>query len=412
MKKALSGILALFFLVVCMGCAAADPDLTLRDTSVRSEPWTEAYTQILQEHSAGILAYRDYVAESTSLSDCRPVSLTDLTGDGVPELIFLDLLEDTEYGFMVGRLCIYTRDGSGVHCMLSLQPEIDSLLYSSVYLGTGGLLTICFSDCEMGWKMQFEPGPDGVYRSKTILCEQEDFSGEGPDDYYLNGKKISVKDYRSALQQIQSTQGTEIGSLQLEDGGVGFALTLEEALQALASGEIPQTPVNTGESGTTQGGSVTDGLLPELTFSMGQFPSGQKYAVYSAPSAKSWRGAKGKASITSGSEIFVGGEADGWLLIWYELDSGVNRVGYIDTKKISGDYTSGGILSLARSEMVLTADTVMTDDPINQANSIGKLKKGTKVICLAEFRGWIYVEAKVSGKTARGFISPSCLDLE
>jgi hypothetical protein len=40
------------------------------------------------------------------------------------------------------------------------------------------------------------------------------------------------------------------------------------------------------------------------------------------------------------------------------------------------------------------------------------LKKGTKVICLAEFRGWIYVEAKVSGKTARGFISPSCLDLE
>ena len=231
--------LVLALLLVFMGCAGADPDLTLQDTSVRADPWAEAYTQILQEKSAGIQAYRDYVAEVTSLSDCRPVSLTDLTGDGVPELIFLDLLQDTEYGFKVGRLWIYTRDKSGVHCMLSLQPEIDDLLYSGVYLGKKGLLTVCFNDCEMGWKMQFSPGRDGVYQAKTILCEQEDFSGEGPDSYYLNGKKISVKKYRSAVKKIQKSQGTEIGSLQVDDGGVGFAMTLEEALLELASGETP-----------------------------------------------------------------------------------------------------------------------------------------------------------------------------
>ena len=44
--------------------------------------------------------------------------------------------------------------------------------------------------------------------------------------------------------------------------------------------------------------------------------------------------------------------------------------------------------------------------------SISKLKKGATVTCLAEYRGWIYVEAKVSGKTARGFIPPSSLNLK
>ena len=81
MKKGLSGILALI-LLLCLSCAAADPDLTLRDTSVRPGPWAQAYAGILEEHSEGIRAYGEYIAEVTYLSDCRPVGLTDLTGDG------------------------------------------------------------------------------------------------------------------------------------------------------------------------------------------------------------------------------------------------------------------------------------------------------------------------------------------
>ena len=49
---------------------------------------------------------------------------------------------------------------------------------------------------------------------------------------------------------------------------------------------------------------------------------------------------------------------------------------------------------------------------VNKKTGAVSVKKGTKVICLAQFQGWIYVEANVSGKTARGFISPSCLDPE
>ena len=411
MKKGLSGILALI-LLLCLGVAGADPDLTLQDTSLRPEPWTEAYTRILEERSAGIRAYRDYVTEVTYLPDCRPVGLTDLTEDGIPELIFLDLQEDTEYGFKVGRLWIYTRDGSGVHCMLTLQPEIDDLLYSSVYLGKDGLLTLYFSDCEMGWRMQFWPDQNGVYQARTTLIDQEDFSGEGPDSYYLNGREISLKTYKSEAQKIKAAQGTLIGSMQPDDGDSGFAFTLEEALQKLASGEPDQTTEAGGEKETAGSGSPSGGQFPELVFSLGTFEPGQNFAVYSAPSKRAWRGAKGKAAITSGSEIFVAGETGGWILIRYELKSGLNRVGYVSTEKMKGDYTTGGVLSLAQTKMTLTADAEMTDDPVHRETAIGKLKKGTKVTCLAEYQGLIYIEAKVSGKTARGFISPSALDLD
>ena len=412
MRKGLSCILALLLLLLCLGHAGADPDLTLQDTSVRSGPWTEVYTGILNERAEGIRAYGEYAAEVSSLSDCRPVGLIDLTGDGLSELIFLDLVEDTEYGFKVGRLWIYSRDGSGVHCMLSLQPEIDDLLYSSVYLGKNGLLTLYFNDCEMGWKIQLQPDRNGLYTVKTILIEQEDFSGEGPDSYYLNGRKISLKNYKSALQKIKSTQGSLIGSLQPDNGDSGFTLTLEEALGELAAAETSEAFGSGSENRGTQGRSPSGGQFPELVFSPGSFSPGQKFAVYSAPSTRSWRGAKGKAAITSGSEIFVAGETERWLLIHYELDSGLNRVGYINTEKIKGEYVTGGTLSLSRTEMVLTANTEMTDDPIHQATTIGKLKKGTKVTCLAEYQGWIYVEAKVSGTTARGFIPPSSLNLK
>ena len=402
-------LMLIIFLLAGWTFACADPDLTLQDTSLRSGAWAEEYTQILTERSAGIQGYEAYVAEVTYSPVCRPVGLMDLTGDGIPELLFLELVQENEYGFRAGRFWVYTADWKGVRCVLTIQPEIDDMLYSSYYLDEKGRLTIHFSDTEMGWIMQFSPDK-GQYTAEATLISQEDFSGEGPDTYYQNGKKITRKKYESLAAKIKTGQGTMIGSLQVDDGGYGFTHTLAEALALLGSGEAlnAQWPEAGKDSRHL---SVTDGQLPELSFSRGTFTAGQKFAVYSAPSNRSWRGAGGKAAITSGSEIFVAGKDGGWILILYELGSGAIRVGYIDSAKISGQYASGDALSFAGTEMTLTENTVMTDDPIRQAGTIGKLKKGTKVTCLAEYHGQIYVEARVSGKTARGFIAPSSLGL-
>ena len=403
LKRWVSGLMLITFLLLRLGVARADPNLSLQDASVREGAWADGYAAVLEERSERIQAYQDYVLSVTSIPVCRSVGLADLTRDGVPELLFLDLAEDTEYGFNVGRLWIYTSDGNSVRCALTLQPEIDDLLYSTYYLAENGLLTIHFSDCEMGWIMQLRPDVNARYTAETTMIEAADFSGEGPDTYTLNGKSISAKKYRSLAAEIQAGQGSLIGSFMVDDGGCGFTYTLAEARDALASGEIQQILPDAGNSASPVGD------LPDLSFVLGSFPAGQKYDVYSAPSTRAWRAAKGKASITSGSEIYVAGTDGDWLLILYELDSGVTRVGYIDLQKIDGPCTSGGALAFSGTQVTLAKSAEMTDDPIRQKTAIGKLKKGTKVTCLAEYRGWIYVEAKVSGKTARGFIEPSSL---
>ena len=406
MKKTLC-VFVLLAVLLSLGTAGADPVLTIQDTAVRPGPVREAYVRILEEKEAGIRAYEAYVPSVTYSKECHPVGLTDLTGDGIPELMFLELIDETEYGFRVGRLSVYTADAAGVHCALSLQPEIDDLLYSSLYLGKDGLLTVHLSDLESGWVLTLRADRNGQYAAETILLSQEDFSGDGPDRYFLNGERISEKKYKSALKSIQSAQGELVGSLNVDEGRTGFAYTWEEARREILSRE----DLAIAQSAETKG-SVSEEPLPTLRFSPGTFTPGQRFAVYSAPSDRSWRGAKGKAAITSGSEILVAGEDGGWILIFYELNSGLIRVGYVDTGEISGDYTAGETLSFARKPMKLVKSAKLTDDPIRRKTSMAKLKKGTEVTGLAEYEGMVYVETTISGKTARGFLPPDALGME
>ena len=263
MKRVLSGFLLLLFLMMSLSCGWADPNLTLQDSSVRAGPWAETYAAILRERAAGIQAYQEYVTAVTYSTVCHPVGLQDLTGDGVPELLFVENVHDTEYGFELGRLWIYTSDGNSTHCALSLQPETDDLLYSELFTGEGDLLTFRFTDMESSWILQFRMDQSGRYALRTELISQEDFSGEGPDQYFLNGKEISADVYRQEETWIRSTQGTAVGSLQVDDGQSGFDWTLEEALAVLGSGTVSEIP-QPGQGATAAAStSPSGGLLPE-----------------------------------------------------------------------------------------------------------------------------------------------------
>ena len=393
-------LLLTVFLVFSGGTGAlGDPNLSLRDDSVRALAPAEACLEILRERAAGIQAYQDYVLSVTSLPACRPVGFSDLTGDGVPELLFMELVHEEEFGFNVGRLWIYVWEGGEVRCALTLQPAIDDLLFSNFYLADDGSLILDFSDMEKAWMMRLIRDVSGKYAVETVLVEEQDFSGETPDKYYLDGSKISKKKYESLIAQLRASRRRLIGSLMVDDGGEGMTHTLSEATSALEAGEIIPDPLPAG------------GRFPELSFFPGEFTPGEKFAVYSAPSSRAYRSANGKAAITSGSEIFVAGVVNDWILVMYELSSGVTRVGYINPAKIKGAFTAGSVLPLSEEKMKLVQSTVLTDDPIRRKTSMGKLKKGASVTCLAQYRGWVYVEAKVSGQTARGFISPESLGL-
>lgn len=149
-----------------------------------------------------------------------------------------------------------------------------------------------------------------------------------------------------------------------------------------------------------------------VTFTVQTFASGQKLAVYSAPSQKAWRGANGKAAVSTNGEIWVCGQENGWLLVLYEVNSGKMRSGYIEISKVKGKVPNCPELCFDPKQAVLNASADLTDDPVYTSSKIATLKKGSKVTLLSSYENLAYVETKVKKKTVRGFLPLDCVDVQ
>ena len=115
---------------------------------------------------------------------------------------------------------------------------------------------------------------------------------------------------------------------------------------------------------------------------------GQKYAVYSAPSAGSYRAANGKASGSTN--------------------------GYIESAKIKGKKPALDILGWDYSPVEVMVTTTLTDDPALTGRAMATLPAGTRVTYLSTMyntEAWDYIETTVDGKTARGFVPSGTLSI-
>ena len=142
--------------------------------------------------------------------------------------------------------------------------------------------------------------------------------------------------------------------------------------------------------------------------------SGKKYNVYSAPSSKSWRGAKGKASVSTNGPVWIAGWVDNWLLIYYETSGGSVRVGYISGEKISGSVPVDTQLEFSPVPAKITEKCTLTDDVVMGKTSITTLKAGKEVTYLATYYGasdWAYIETKYDKKVIRAFVPLDCIEL-
>lgn len=151
--------------------------------------------------------------------------------------------------------------------------------------------------------------------------------------------------------------------------------------------------------------------LYALEFRLADLTAGQKYPVYSAPSAKAWRGAKGKAAVSTNDSVWEAGWDGQWLLVMYETNNGAVRVGYVDGSALVGKTPSSSPLELLHQNVTLSADAALTDDPQTASSTIAKLGKGGEVELLASYGYWVYVQTTVDGKTVRGFLPGDCVDL-
>lgn len=148
-----------------------------------------------------------------------------------------------------------------------------------------------------------------------------------------------------------------------------------------------------------------------------QLSVNQKFAVYSAPSASSWRGANGKAAVSTNGAIYSDGAENGWLMVMYETNNGGVRVGYINKGEVRGKATGAVYneeLAFGFLPAVVTANCTLTDDPAKKTTQIMTLPAGSKVTYLTSYfnrYAWAYIETFTpDGYVCRGFIPLDCLE--
>ena len=143
--------------------------------------------------------------------------------------------------------------------------------------------------------------------------------------------------------------------------------------------------------------------------------SGQKLAVYSAPSASAYRANNGKAAVSTNGAVYALGWDGNWMLMLYEANqAGQYRVGYIDGAKLKGQRPSLGLLSWAWQRCEVLTATTLTDDPALTGNGMARLAAGTTVTYLTTMynsSAWDYIETTINGQTARGFVPHGTLSV-
>lgn len=169
----------------------------------------------------------------------------------------------------------------------------------------------------------------------------------------------------------------------------------------------------------TDGKSVWDyfstGFDTLQGFTYVQLKTGQKLPVYSAPSASSWRGAKGKAMVSTNGNVMAAGWESGWLLVMYETNNGSVRVGYVNSEDMKGGAPIDTRLQFEYTPATVTHVCDLTDDPAKCYAAMTRLNAGDQVTYLTTYfnkSAWAYVETTVDGKTARGFLPAEYLDIQ
>lgn len=165
-----------------------------------------------------------------------------------------------------------------------------------------------------------------------------------------------------------------------------------------------------------EGRSVWDDGPVEVPIDFQQYElaRGKSYNVYSGPSTKSWRGAKGKASVSTNGPVWIAGWVDNWLLIYYETSKGSVRAGYINGDKISGSVPVDTQLTFTPIKAKITKKCTLTDDVVLGKTAITTLKAGKEVTYLATYYGnsdWAYIETKYDSKVIRAFVPLDCVEL-
>ena len=259
MKRLTALILALVLLLGTTALAA-EPDGYVAtggwipDRQTYSGTWQQAYRQILNNHSAAIHAYQartlDYYLNGSHVRvPCKPVEMTDITSDGVPELIFMEAANEER-----GDLYIYSPSGAGTRCVLYV-PGITRLGYDDVGMGfdlylssaDGGTLVAEYDEYEWPWVLQLSRSALGQYALLSWLRAEYDNGDWDNDRFFRNGSPVSREEYDAALATLRNGRITTLSAYTTnETNHYGFSLDWESAVAILPASAGPGTQYDEG----------------------------------------------------------------------------------------------------------------------------------------------------------------------
>lgn len=260
MQKTLAALLLLCSLLTVLPAGAenyVEMGGVIPDQNAYGGSWQSAFVQILNNHSSAIRRYQNRLIQATINGKdyaipCLPVARKDLTGDGVPELIFLE----EAAGDARGDLYIYGRSGGVSRCMLYVpgitRLDYDDFLGFNIYLSSsfGKTLIIEHYEYETPWVLQFLLNAQNRYELLNYFTIEGDYSGEGEDDFYRNGQKLDGNAYFNALQALQQGKTGEISSY-MKPGYASYGLdeTWETAVNEL-NGAAGRSGSPSGQTGS------------------------------------------------------------------------------------------------------------------------------------------------------------------
>ncbi len=130
----------------------------------------------------------------------------------------------------------------------------------------------------------------------------------------------------------------------------------------------------------------------------------ERFDVYSGPGTSYYRGADGKATVSTNDWIDIYGNDNGWTLISYEIGQGRYRFGYVKSSLLYGKATTSDI-QFENSKTQTASDVTMTDDPVGFSSTLTIITAGQPITVLAHYGDQAYIEYK----NMRGFIDENAV---
>lgn len=202
--------------------------------------------------------------------------------------------------------------------------------------------------------------------------------------------------------------------LRFADGDAD--MTLLEDMRYVCYENLPKTLEEARENGNVPPGFCY--YRPQwntLTAQVAPLLPDQSRKVYLGPGNNYPRAGKGKATVSTNDWVQVFGQYKGWLLIQYHIDVNQYRIGWINDDVLPAGTTVPELKiddywAEDMPEEEITADCVLTDDPMGSREPIAQLKAGQKVNHRAFFcADWELVTVEIDGKYYWGFVPNNCM---